>query len=464
MNIQKLRSILRSKSKEYDVSVQSLYDVFFFEEFLKRLSKSSLNNKYVLKGGFLLENILGVEKRSTLDIDLSYRVNTINKDNLTNEINLILNNKINEDIIMSIKSIDEIINDGELKGYAVKINGSFYNVKKIFNIDIAVGDYITPKPNILDYQSIIENDISFNILAYNIETIFAEKIEAIIEKGINNTRMKDYYDIYLINEFANVDYNVLKDAIINTFERRETKYDKNYIKEIIDELLKSDRITTLFNKFIDKSKYANVINIKLIYHIIINIFNNYIWEKEYKIKLDNLIIIRHGEDDQNTVGGWSDNELTVKGVSQVEDLSIDISKIIKKDHYIISSDLVRTKQTSKIISNNLSVEIIYDKRLRETNNGDLKNISTDTFLKDYTDFIFSKLKMDQTYPNGESPILFYKRVYDYFVNLNEKYENKKVVLITHKGVYGVIKSIITGVKWSNQQEYQIDYGKYKILK
>ena len=138
--------------------------------------------------------------------------------------------------------------------------------------------------------------------------------------------------------------------------------------------------------------------------------------------------------------------LTDKGKEEVRNLLGDID-----DHYdlFISSDLVRTKETSLILNSKLNMEIKYDSDFRETNNGDLKDLTKQEFNEKYNGLYFSSLKMDQCYPNGESPNQFYKRIKDAFIKLLEENKNKKILLVTHGGVITVIMCLIYGLPYSN---------------
>lgn len=464
MNTQKLNALIKNKSKEYNVTTQEVYDIYFFEEFLNRLSKSNYKNKYVLKGGFLLENILGVDKRSTLDLDLAYKSEYINVNELKKEFEEILNVKNNQYIFLKIFDIKEILVGSDKEGFSVRIEGTVFKNKKIFTIDVATGDYITLKPVNFIFKSIIDEDISFEIISYDKETILAEKIETIISKSIDNSRMKDYYDVYLLFKSGDLYFNSLKDSFINTFENRNTKYNKGYVEIILNDIKQSKRVNDLYIQFLERSKYTTKISFINIIEIIKTIFSKYIWNDLIYLNLNSIIIVRHGEDEQNKLGGWSDNKLTNKGINQIVQTSHELKEIINKDFIVISSDLNRAKQSALIIEEELKVSVVYDKQFRETNNGDFKNMNKDEFFEKHRNYTFADLHMDQSYPGGESPKEFYDRIKEAFIDLNNKYKNKDVLLITHNGVYGVIKSLLEGVKWSNKQKYQLKYGEYKVFK
>ena len=179
--------------------------------------------------------------------------------------------------------------------------------------------------------------------------------------------------------------------------------------------------------------------------------------------IKSLILIRHGEDEINKIGGWSDNKLTSKGIEQVKELRRNLGEILPKDEnfIIISSDLTRAKESAMILFGE-SYNIIYDERLRECNNGDLANLTKDEFNVKYPGLYFASLDLYEHYPNGESPQDFYNRVSNHFIELNNKYMNQNLIVTAHGGVYGVLKSMINGVIWSSKQKYLLGFAKYYI--
>jgi len=179
--------------------------------------------------------------------------------------------------------------------------------------------------------------------------------------------------------------------------------------------------------------------------------------------IKSLILIRHGEDEINKIGGWSDNKLTSKGIEQVKELRRNLGEILPKSEnfIILSSDLTRAKESAMILFDE-SYNIIYDERLRECNNGDLANLTKEEFNIKYPGLYFASLDLYEHYPNGESPQDFYNRVSNHFIELNNKYMNQNLIVTAHGGVYGVLKSMINGVIWSSKQKYLLGFAKYYI--
>lgn len=173
------------------------------------------------------------------------------------------------------------------------------------------------------------------------------------------------------------------------------------------------------------------------------IFNKKISLKDYNIRLH---LVRHGQDEEDKVGGWSDNHLTKVGIAEIEKLKEEIE--LDYDVFI-SSDLNRAKETALILNEKINMDIIYDSNFRETNNGKLKNLTKEEFHRDYPGLYYSSLKMDEKYPDGESPNDFYNRIKETFMKMLETNKNKKILLVTHGGVITVILCLLNGWKYNN---------------
>ena len=168
-----------------------------------------------------------------------------------------------------------------------------------------------------------------------------------------------------------------------------------------------------------------------------------------------FIFIRHGKDDDNYRGGWSNRNIINEGVEQANKLGIYLKNNkelnIKK---IITSDLKRTITTTNIINEYINVPIELDSNLRETNNGDLAGMLNEEALIKYPGLFFSALDIDEHYPNGESPIEFYNRIKDWFYKTVDLYKNEEgsIAIVTHSGVINIIYYIVKGLKWSNKEK------------
>ncbi len=359
---------------------------------------------------------------------------------------------LKDEIEYIVLDISEITKEKKYTGKSVRIKAKYYSIQKTFSVDVAKGDVVTPNPIWYNYKSNI-NETCFDILAYSIETILAEKIETLISKGESNSRSKDLFDIYLLSK-ENYNNDIFNSAIINTFNVRNTELTSDiYIKT--EGILSSIRIKELFANYVNKNKFTNSLRYEVCKEVILNVVRHIEFNNKIDLSEIHIDLLRHGEDDQDKLGGWSDNHLTTTGIKQIENVCYSLDKDYD---LIISSDLVRTKETADIISSKLSKEIVFEAHFREINNGDLKNLTKEEFNKRYPGLYYNTLSMSQAYPNGESPVDFYNRIKDAFIKLLNKYRGKKILIITHSGVITVLQCLLNGWKYSNLLNINTPYA------
>ena len=234
-----------------------------FERILERISVSKYNENFILKGGLLLSAMIGINSRSTRDMDISIKGIDVSKEKMVQVLNEILSLDIGDGVKFEIINITDIRADDEYGGNKYHLVVSLENLKVALEIDISTGDEITPKELNYEYISIFE-DKKIYIDTYNIETILAEKIETILCRGKYNTRMKDYYDGYffLTKLKDEIDLEIFKQALNNTLTKREAfEYYKDY-RQILMELTNDERINNYWNAYKKKNKYAQNIEYK----------------------------------------------------------------------------------------------------------------------------------------------------------------------------------------------------------
>lgn len=275
---------LFEKSKELanksGLTQLELYQRFMFERILERISVSKYNSNFILKGGLLLSAMLGIESRSTRDMDISIKGIDVSKEKMLNVLNEILSIDVNDKVKFKVVDISDIREDDEYGGNKYHLVGKLENLKVALEIDISTWDEITPRELNYEYHSLFENKKIY-VDPYNIETILAEKIETILRRGKYNARMKDYYDIYFFLNKLNAEINIdiLRQALENTIMQRDSfEYMKDYNK-ILDELLTNDRIHKNWNSYRSKTKYAENIDFDDIISILIAFLNDKTKEK-----------------------------------------------------------------------------------------------------------------------------------------------------------------------------------------
>ena len=260
-NKDSLKAKASNLAKQTNIPNKYIIQNFMFEALLKRISNSNYKDKFIIKGGLLLSSIFGVNLRSTMDLDTTIKGLPLNKSTITKVITEIINIDLKDNITFEIENIKDIREEELYSGFEVNLKADFDGLKTNLMIDITTGDIITYKEVEFKYNTLFDND-TINIMTYNYETIIAEKFESIISRNIDNTRMKDYYDLYM---FVNLKWNdinkeTLRKAIINTSKNRETiSYIENandYINLIEDD----SKLKSLWNNYQKNYEYAKDIS------------------------------------------------------------------------------------------------------------------------------------------------------------------------------------------------------------
>lgn len=254
MNSMQLKDKLRSIFKEKNVDFNTLLRLYMYDRFLERLSKSKYRDNFILKGGFYLSTLFGVENRATMDIDTTFRNASFDEETIIKMINEIVSIKIDDNAKLSYLGIEPIRDEDEYGGFRVTILVKYETMKQSFHIDIATGDPITPKEIRYKYLPLL-GAYYVDLYAYNMETILDEKIETMLNRLELNGRTRDFYDIYLIykKEWQNINIDHFRKAIDKTFTKR--KYNGNPF-EALDIIRNSEILKERWNKYQRNFSYA----------------------------------------------------------------------------------------------------------------------------------------------------------------------------------------------------------------
>lgn len=223
---QAVKDKLKNISKEKNVDFNSVMRFYMYDRFVERLSKSKYRDNFILKGGFYLSNLFEIDNRSTMDIDTSIRKAEFTEENLINMINEIISIDTDDNVKFKIEKTEPIRDEDEYGGLRVTIIFMLENIKDKFHIDLATGDPIYPGPDNYRYESLMGDEV-YKVWSYNLETVLAEKIETILSKLETSSRMKDYYDIYLIYKFKfdKINKEKFRGAVEKTFRKRNFNVD-----------------------------------------------------------------------------------------------------------------------------------------------------------------------------------------------------------------------------------------------
>lgn len=262
MNKATLTLLCHKISKQTGLTFNSVMTYYFLEMILKKLSQSSYSRNYIFKGGFLLSNVIGVESRSTVDIDFLFQNITLSFENVEKQLKDILAIPI-EGINFTLQSIVSIKESDLYSGYRASILCQLENIKQMVHLDIATGDIVTPHPIHYDYKSLFEDD-HFPIIAYPIETIIAEKLQTIYSRNFLNSRSKDFYDIYILSKLKREEFDTLQLqlAIKRTFAFRGTTFDYNKNIELLKSFKNDETQNQQWQNYARKYSYTNDISFK----------------------------------------------------------------------------------------------------------------------------------------------------------------------------------------------------------
>lgn len=235
--------------------------MFFFERFLDRLSHSKYKFNFVMKGGLLISSMIGVDNRTTMDMDMTVKGIPLNEEIIKNIILDILNIEVDDGIHFEITNITYIREEDEYENFRVHLIAIFEKIRNAMKIDITTGDAITPKEMEYVYPCMFQEK-GLKILAYPIETILAEKYESVIKRNVSTTRMRDFYDLYSLYQLRKeeIDFVVLKQAILSTAQKRDSISFIREAKEIINDIEEDLYLKKLWEVYLKDNPYISGLN------------------------------------------------------------------------------------------------------------------------------------------------------------------------------------------------------------
>ena len=254
---EQIKGAIRNISKKTGINPNSLLQMCLFEGILEKLSKSKYSENFILKGGLLISSLIGVEMRSTMDMDTTLRGIPLNEVSITKILNEILAIEIDADIGYKLIKLSPIRQEDVYEDFCASISCIFGKINATLNIDITTGDVITPREMNYSYSKILEEG-TIPIMTYTIETILAEKFETISSRNITTTRARDFYDLYMIYSIYKdkIDKDVLRKAIERTSKYRGSFETALQYKEIVELFRESETPKELWKKYTQNNPYA----------------------------------------------------------------------------------------------------------------------------------------------------------------------------------------------------------------
>lgn len=251
-----LKAKIRNIAKQKNIPAQVILQNYMFERMLVRLSASEYKEKFVLKGGMLVAAIVGLDNRATMDLDTTLKNLPLTPEAIRGALEQICAVPFDDGVVFEIGAISPIREDDIYGGYRVALTARFDTLVTPLSIDVSTGDAITPHAVQYSFTQIFDDKQSYELWAYNIETVMAEKVETILRRGVFNTRLRDFYDVYILAATQKFDKAVFAEALSTTATHRGTTEQTADVPEILHNIEESPELRTMWNKYRRQFAYA----------------------------------------------------------------------------------------------------------------------------------------------------------------------------------------------------------------
>lgn len=251
-----LKAKVRNIAKQKNIPAQVILQNYMFERLMVRLSASEYKEKFVLKGGMLVAAIVGLDNRATMDMDTTLKNLPLTPEAIRSALETICGIAFDDGVSFEIGTISPIREDGIYGGYRVMLNARFDTIITPLSIDVSTGDAITPHAVQYNFSEIFDDEKSYELWAYNIETVMAEKVETILRRGVFNTRPRDFYDAYILSTTQKFDKAVFTDALQATAAHRGTAQQIADVPAILQNIEESPKLKTMWDKYRKQFAYA----------------------------------------------------------------------------------------------------------------------------------------------------------------------------------------------------------------
>lgn len=263
-----LKAKIRNIAKQKNIPAQVILQNYMFERLLVRLSASEYKEKFVLKGGLLVAAIVGLDNRATMDMDATLKNLPLTPEAIRSALELICAITYDDGVVFEIGKISPIREDDIYGGYRVMLNAKFDTLLTPLSIDVSTGDAITPHAVPYQFSEMFDDEKSFELWAYNMETVMAEKIETILRRGVFNTRPRDFYDAYILATTQSFDKKLFSEALSATAAHRGTAEQIADVPGILHNIETSPELKTMWGKYRKRFAYAENIEYEQIMKIL----------------------------------------------------------------------------------------------------------------------------------------------------------------------------------------------------
>jgi predicted nucleotidyltransferase component of viral defense system len=269
-----LKAYIKKRAAEKNISAQLVMQNYMLERLLERISVSRYQSNLILKGGFLISAIVGLDTRATMDLDATIKGFDVTHDTVRRIFKEIGSIPIEDDVKFEVLNTSDIREGDDYPGIRVSLRANYPPLAVSLSLDVTTGDKITPRAIEYSFKLLFE-DRTIKIMAYNMETVLAEKLETVITRGIANTRPRDFYDIYILYQLRGheCDKTVLKSALVETASRRKSISVMSNYKTVLENIAASEQMKGFWRKYQTDFDYAKDINFTDVCHMIVRVFD-----------------------------------------------------------------------------------------------------------------------------------------------------------------------------------------------
>lgn len=256
-NPMQLKAFIKKKAAEKNISAQLVMQNYMMERLLERISLSSYKHNFILKGGFLISAIVGLDTRATMDLDTTIKGFTLTHEKIYSVFEEICAVEVGDDVQFEIAGISDIREGDEYPGIRVALKANYAPIRVPLTVDVTTGDKITPKEIEYTFSMLFEQR-TLSVLAYNLETVLAEKLETILSRSIASTRPRDYYDIHILYTLRGTQCRkeMIRKALEQTTYKRGSQMILTQYKEILEEIRKSPQLLNQWERYRRQYEYA----------------------------------------------------------------------------------------------------------------------------------------------------------------------------------------------------------------
>lgn len=267
-NAMSLKAKIRNIARQKNIPAQVVLQNYMFERLLVRLSASEYKDKFVLKGGMLVAAIVGLDNRATMDMDTTLKSLPLTPEAIRSALDNICNSPFNDGVSFEIGTISPIREDDIYGGYRVMLNARFDTIITPLSMDVSTGDAITPHAVQYNFFEIFDDEKTYELWAYNIETVMAEKVETILRRGVFNTRPRDFYDAYILTTTQKFDKAVFENALKATANHRGTVRQIEDVPGILRNIEECPELKTMWERYRKQFTYAAGIEYEQIINVL----------------------------------------------------------------------------------------------------------------------------------------------------------------------------------------------------